>query len=375
MNASLARRLAAFNTRPWVVTVAVALTSAVAVADALIDGDAVLIGWLGIGPFVTAVFLGPGSTVAVAAYSLSLGVVLGEPDNIWGTADHLTRVAGLAVACVAATVLSALRVQRDESLAQVSRVAAITQRAILRPVPARIGPMRFAARYHSAAAEAVIGGDFYDVALTPWGLRAIVGDVRGKGIDGIRLASFTLGAFRETVFAHARLAHVGAALDEKVSGELGDEDFVTAVLVTFGSDEIEVVNFGHLPPVVCGPERTRLLQPSTPSTPLGLAPDVVADRFPFESKERLLLYTDGLTEGRDNEGSFFDLDLRLPRCLDFDHVEEWADWLVAEALDHVGGRLGDDLALLVAEVTDGQLDDLDSWLRQVVEPVTAKTSG
>jgi hypothetical protein len=76
-------------------------------------------------------------------------------------------------------------------------VAEVAQRAILRPIPARLGAMSFATRYLSAAEEALIGGDFYDAAFTPHGLRLITGDVRGKGLPAVQLASVVLGCFRE----------------------------------------------------------------------------------------------------------------------------------------------------------------------------------
>jgi serine phosphatase RsbU (regulator of sigma subunit) len=347
---------------------AFAIPTVIAAVDAAVHGDAVLISLLGIGPFIAAALLGRMATVTVSAYVLALAAALGVPDDIWGTTDHLTRMGGLGVSCVAAVVLAALRAQRDESLQRVTRVAEIAQRAILRPVPAHIGPIHFAARYHSATAEAEIGGDLYDVALTPWGLRAIVGDVRGKGIDGISLAALTLGAFRESAFAHAALRDVAAGVDARVSAGLGPEDFVTVVVVEFDVDnELEVVTMGHLPPVVCGIGGIRVLAPSVVSTPVGLEPTIVVDRFPLLSGERLLLYTDGLIEGRNDTGAFFDLDERLPRCMEFESVETWADWLVGEALAHVGGSLADDLALLVAEVGHGTFDVLEPWLRPAEE--------
>jgi serine phosphatase RsbU (regulator of sigma subunit) len=338
----------------WPIVVAVALPAAISAVDALVGGRALLISLLGVGPFTAAVFLGPRPTAIVSAWTLLLAVLVGIPDQIWGTSDHITRLSGLAVSAIAATVLAGLRTQRDVSLRRVTHVAEITQRAILRPVPARIGTARFAARYHSSSAEALIGGDFYDVALTPWGLRAIVGDVRGKGIDGIRLAAYTLGAFREAVFLHPDLANVARRVDERVSAELGEEDFVTAVLVGFsGVRDMEIVNFGHPAPVVCGPDGSRDLAPTVFTTPLGLSPAIVVDRFELAPGERLLLYTDGVIESRADQGSFFELAPRLPRCADAASVDDCADWLLSEVLEHVGGHLQDDLALLVVELDAG----------------------
>ena len=105
--------------------------------------------------------------------------------------------------------------------------------------------MSFATRYLSAAEEALIGGDFYDAAFTPRGLRLIVGDVRGKGLAAVQLASVILGCFREAAFAEADLQGLVAALDRRVAGELGEEDFVTVVVVEFGPQGwLRLVNCG-----------------------------------------------------------------------------------------------------------------------------------
>jgi hypothetical protein len=45
------------------------------------------------------------------------------------------------------------------------------------------------ARYRSAAREASVGGDLYEISCPTWhGIRVIIGDVRGKGLDAILLA-------------------------------------------------------------------------------------------------------------------------------------------------------------------------------------------
>src|SRR5215212_4141793 len=57
------------------------------------------------------------------------------------------------------------------------------------PDPSPAGGDELRDPYLSAAEEALIGGDFYDAAFTPHGLRLIVGDVRGKGLPAVQLAS------------------------------------------------------------------------------------------------------------------------------------------------------------------------------------------
>ena len=63
---------------------------------------------------------------------------------------------------------------------------------ILSPIGPKIGQLTIAGRYLSASAAADIGGDLYEALSTPYGVRMIIGDVRGKGIDAVRVASYRL---------------------------------------------------------------------------------------------------------------------------------------------------------------------------------------
>ena len=198
------------------------VTTAVALTDALLGARLILIGLLIAGPMLAAVSLDGPRTGLVAAYAMGLAVALGPVDGIWGTGDHLVLCLVVAVGGGFATAIAFSRSGRERRLAQITRVAEVAQRAILRPIPARLGAMTFATRYLSAAEEALIGGDFYDAAFTPRGLRLIVGDVRGKGLAAVQLASVVLGCFREAAFAEADLGGLVTALDRRVSAQLGE---------------------------------------------------------------------------------------------------------------------------------------------------------
>jgi phosphoserine phosphatase RsbU/P len=334
----------------WTVA-ALGVSTAVALADALLGRHLILIGLLIAGPMLAAVNLAGPRMVLVAGYALGLAVALGPIDGIWGTPDHLIRCLVVAVGGGFATAIAFRRTSRERRLAQITQVAEVAQRAILRPIPARLGPMTFATRYLSAAEEALIGGDFYDAAFTPTpqGVRLIVGDVRGKGLAAVRLASVVLGCFREAAFAEADLRGLVAALNHRVTGELGEEDFVTVVLVEFGPQGwLRLVNCGHPPPLLVTPSGRRLLQPRQPAPPLGLHPTPVLEQVRLEAEDRLLLYTDGLVEARGADGGQFELDDQVEACLTAASLPHALDSLVELLVTHTGGRLNDDLALVLA---------------------------
>lgn len=324
------------------------VTTAVALTDALLGERLILIGLLIAGPMLAAVRLDGRRTGLVAGYALALAVALGPVDHVWGTADHLVRCSVVAVGGGFATAIAVSRTVRERRLAQITRVAEVAQRAILRPIPARLGAMTFATRYLSAAEEALIGGDFYDAAFTPRGLRLIVGDVRGKGLAAVQLASVVLGCFREAAFAEADLRGLMTALDRRVSGQLGEEDFVTVVLVEFGPQGwLRLVSCGHPPPLLVQPTGRILLEPRQPAPPLGLDPTPVLEQVRLGAEDRLLLYTDGLVEARAADGRQFELDERVEACLTAATLDRALDGLVELLCAHAGGRLNDDLALVL----------------------------
>jgi serine phosphatase RsbU (regulator of sigma subunit) len=176
-----------------------------------------------------------------------------------------------------------------------------------------------------------------------------VGDVRGKGLDAIRLSVVVLGLFRKSAAVEQPLDAVAKAVDDALASHLEDEDFVTAVFLEFTAGEVAVVNCGHYAPLRITPTGMEALHPTEPTVPLGLGPRFVVESYPLPDGDRLLVYTDGLVEARGRDGSFFDLD-RLPAVF-FRHgdLETTLDALVQRLLAHAGGRLNDDLALVLAQ--------------------------
>jgi sigma-B regulation protein RsbU (phosphoserine phosphatase) len=105
---------------------------------------------------------------------------------------------------------------------------------------------------------------------TPHGVRLLVGDVRGKGLDAVRLAGVVLGSFRDAAQDRPDLAQVAAALDRSVTRAIGLEDFVTAVLVQVATDgSAIVVNCGHPAPLLVRAGQATELDPPEPAPPLG----------------------------------------------------------------------------------------------------------
>ncbi|MEY7981442.1 serine/threonine-protein phosphatase, partial [Streptomyces pilosus] len=151
---------------------------------------------LSAGPALAAATSRPAGVLGVGLLASLLGAGIGARHAV--DASQLVAVlAALLTVTLAGTLASALRVRRERTLAAVRSVAETAQHALLQPVPESVGPFQAAVHYSAAAAEARIGGDLYALVDTPYGVRTIVGDVRGKGLPAVGTAALVLGVFRE----------------------------------------------------------------------------------------------------------------------------------------------------------------------------------
>lgn len=303
---------------------------------------------------VAAVVAGAIATVRRTAFVAVLAVVASALSFLWNqnwaTTDWSVRLAitvGLAVLAVAS---ARIRTQREQQLRHMTVVAETAQRAVLRAMPSAVGSVGFAARYISATEEALVGGDLYEVADSPHGVRVIVGDVRGKGLDAVQMAGTVLGAFRRAALTQPSLVAIATDLDAVVRAVAGDEDFVTAVLAEFHADHtVTLVNCGHHPPLmVVEAETASELTATDPVPPLGLgpAPSPVTSAWPQGS--RVLIYTDGLVEARNRRGVFFPL-AEHALALREGTLDEALERLLARLTAHSEDRISDDMALVLVE--------------------------
>ncbi|MCX4625529.1 serine/threonine-protein phosphatase [Streptomyces sp. NBC_01443] len=219
------------------------------------------------------------------------------------------------------TALAAHRSRQERSLVHANSVAEALMRALLRPVPHQVGHVLAASLYRPSEAGTMVGGDLFDIRATRAGERAIVGDVRGKGLPAVRTVAAILGSFREAAYEAEDLPAVAARLERRLAREaeeIPDEElFATAVLIEYDSlaHRVTVTNHGHVEPVLISCGEVRMLE-GPPALPLGLGGLAAADG-PVAWSHRLtrgdvlLLVTDGLVEARDTSGVFYPLVDRL----------------------------------------------------------------
>jgi len=305
--------------------------AAVAVIDVMAGHSIGLLALLSLGPAFAAVVGGLIRMIIVSCLALALCLFLATyQDRTFGVDDQVALVTVLGVS-VAGVIASTLRQRQERELADVRTVAEAAQQVLLRPVPAESGAVRIAVRYISATSRATIGGDLYEVIAAADAIRFIIGDVQGKGLAAVKLASTALGAFREVAPDTSDLAVITARIEATLARELTDEQFVTAIVGQVSADgsKVELLNRGHPPPLLMDGEGPRLLG--------------VAEGGPGD---RILFYTDGVSEARSRSGEFFPL-TECPAVREAGDPDQILDALSTEVLRHVGHALDDDAAMLL----------------------------
>jgi phosphoserine phosphatase RsbU/P len=338
--------------------IALVLDAVIAVTGILIGTSFNMTGLLAVGPLLACARCNGRLTAVVAGYALVLCAVVAAATGTIGTVMEGYRIAMVAVAGGLAVLAAAIRNRRESALIKISERV---QRAILRPLPAELGGVTFASHYQSATSAALVGGDLYDVAMTQFGPRFIIGDVKGKGLDAVGRCAAVLAVFRELAFGEPGLIELAEEMDARLSRDMDIEDFVTVILAEFASGEVRIVNCGHHPPVklASGTGELQVMIPDGFAPPLGLHPHPVRQDIALKPGDRLLFYTDGLVETRNRAGRFFDLDDRVAAALALPdlappgqapaNLDGAVKRVVRLLLEHAGGELADDVLLVLCE--------------------------
>ncbi|HET9518785.1 MAG TPA: PP2C family protein-serine/threonine phosphatase [Actinoplanes sp.] len=324
--------------------VLLALVSAVEMAD---GARANYVGLLAAVPFLAAVFAFWPTVLAVGGVATSVGIIFAGADGHVDLAG-VVNVVGIVLATGIAAVVASIRQRQGDRIVELVRLASVAQQAVLRPLGPQVGTLAVAGRYISATAAADIGGDLYEALDTPYGVRIIIGDVRGKGLDAVRLASIVLGSYRHVAYERSDLRAIVTDLDRAVARSVGDEDFVTAALVEERGGTLTIVNCGHPAPLLLRRGQVIALEPPATAPPLGFMPVAQPRVERLEPGDRLLLFTDGLGEAR-RDGEFFPTTQRAWRLLGHGTVGDGLASLETALVDWVHGQLDDDIALVLLE--------------------------
>lgn len=248
------------------------------------------------------------------------------------------------------------RAQASE--AQARALARTLQQTLVPPIPPAIPGLEVSAVYHPAGSGATVGGDFYDVFPVgddDWVV--LLGDICGKGVEAAVVAGLVRHSVRALAVEDIAPAQLLANLNDVLLRN-GSDRFCTAVLVRLhrSEDGFEVVvgNAGHPSPY--------LLRPGQGALPVSSAGQLlgVFEGHEFTEAEvrlgagdALVLYTDGVTEGRRQLEHYGDDRLRATIEAAGPGAGSIVDTVLADVLAFQGGDARDDIAMITISVPGG----------------------
>lgn len=211
--------------------------------------------------------------------------------------------------------------------------------------------LRTASRYLPLGDTGRLGGDAWSIATRGDEALVLIADARGSGEAASPIARAVLTVFRTLAKNTApwSTTAVITALDETVRRAGDQEDFVTAVVAHLHRPGLgEIACAGHPPPLLIRRGQARPLE-LDPAPPLGLRPRPHPAAVNLAPNDRLLLYTDGVSEASDETGSFFSPERHLVDLGGAD-LEVALDALLGRLLTHTSGVLRDDATMMLLAV-------------------------
>jgi len=206
-----------------------------------------------------------------------------------------------------------------------------------------------------------VGGDYFDILkFADDKLGFCIADVVGKGVSAALLMANIQAAVRAFASESARPAWLCARINSVLCGNIADDKFVTFFygLLDARKRTLVYANAGHLPPILMrdsGPP-VRLTEGGMV---LGVSPSSSYKEAALclHADDRLLLFTDGITEAADANLEEYG-DQRIQSVAE-DHIADTASELMArvmaDATQFCQGQFVDDATMIVlAAVSAGQ---------------------
>ena len=201
-----------------------------------------------------------------------------------------------------------------------------------------------------------IGGDSFDYAINGGRLEFAIVDAIGHGMSAVLMSAAAINSLRSSRRSGADLFRAFGDADRLIETRFGESYYVTG---QFGSLDLDTgvltwVNAGHVLPMLVRNGTFAGELTCRPSMPLGLGgPLVEVATQQLQRGDRVLFYTDGITESRSPDRAFFGrerlADFLVRAALDGVPVAETARRLSASVIDYVNDGLNDDATLLLIE--------------------------
>jgi hypothetical protein len=201
-----------------------------------------------------------------------------------------------------------------------------------------------------------IGGDSFDYALNHNGLDFAIVDAMGHGMSAVLMAAAAINGLRNVRRQGGALTSAYQQVDRLIVDHFGGSCYVTGQIGSLDTHTglLRWINAGHPLPMLVrngafvGPMQCR------PSMPMGLGGSIVeVAEEPLQGGDRVLFYTDGITESKSANGEIFGeerlADYLVRATLDHVPVSETVRRLSAHVLAFVGADLADDATMFLVE--------------------------
>ena len=283
-------------------------------------------------------------------------------------------VAGMRLRCFATLVAELImtKTMYGDTIVRLRRqagmgLAAEMQWSLLPPLTFACQEVTIAAALEPAYE---VAGDTVDYAVDAGWARVAVLDGMGHGLRSAQLATLAVAAYRNARRADRSLTDTATLIHDALVEAFGGTAFATAVLAELetGTGMLSWVNAGHPDRCCCEAANWSDSLHSRPTLPLGLvvtgrpATTVTVGREQLQPDDRVLLYTDGVTEARSPTGAFFGdqalIDLLGRNLAAGLPAPETMRRVVRALLDHQQGQLTDDATLLLLEWRNSNTDAL-----------------
>lgn len=201
-----------------------------------------------------------------------------------------------------------------------------------------------------------IGGDSFDYALNGNHLEFAIVDAVGHGTNAVLMAAAAINSLRNSRRSGAGLESAFHTATELIATQFGRSRYVTAQIASLDltTGLLTWINAGHVLPMLVRNGTYAGELTCTPSRPLGLGgplEQVATERL--QRGDRVLFFTDGITEAQASNGSRFGptrlADFLVRAALEGVPVADTARRLSSQVLEYVNAGLQDDATLLLVE--------------------------
>jgi phosphoserine phosphatase RsbU/P len=225
--------------------------------------------------------------------------------------------------------------------------------------------------YGESTPAGAVGGDYFGV----WqpasnSLHFCVADVSGKGTPGAMIAAMLYASVSSLSTSSNSPGHILAEVETILRNQLGEGHYVTIFygVLDLKTRVLNFVNAGHCPPILRHADGSiESLAPTRPVLGLMLDAGFREERLRLSAGDRLLLYTDGVTEAANDAGEEFGADRLaslLARQSDGPLPEQYGN-IMASVRGHADGIFADDATLMLISVSSSSSEVAKSSVQMV----------